>query len=80
MLRYLDKSWKVLTNLKYLNYLDKNLDAAKSWPKSLNLKNLDQEKKLYLDTKDILDSFQKVVSTLRTISILISLDCWDPQA
>ncbi len=40
-----------------------------SWLKSLDFKNLDQEKK-------------NLVSTLRTVSISISirLDCWDPQA
>ncbi len=62
----------------YLDNLKKNLDAAKSWRKSLDFKNLDQEKKLYLNTKDIHNSFQKVVSTLRTILISIGLDCRDP--
>ncbi len=40
-----------------LNNLDKNLDTAKSHLKSLEVKNLDQEKKISvgLNTKDILD-------------------------
>jgi hypothetical protein len=66
-----------------INDLNKNLDAAKSLIKSLNFKNLDQEKiKTGLDSKDNLDKFQKMVSTLRTIWIwiLIGLDCQDPQA
>ncbi len=33
-----------------------------------------------LDTMDNLDKFQKLVSTLRTMSISIGLDCRDPQA
>jgi hypothetical protein len=59
-----------------LDDLDKYLDAAKS-----QFKNLDQEIKNFdLDTMDILNSFQKLVSTDREISISIGLDCWDPQA
>jgi hypothetical protein len=63
--------------------LDKNLDAAKSWLKSLHFKNLNREKiKTGLDSKGNLDVFQKLVSTLRTflISISIGLDCRDTQA
>ncbi len=66
-----------------LDDLDKNLDAAKSRFKSLDFKNLDWEKiKTGLDSKDSLVKFQKLVSTLRTISISISigLNCRDPQA
>ncbi len=68
--------------LIYLDNLDKNLDAAKSRLKSLNFKNLVQEKKVDLHTMDILNGFQKLVSTDReiSISILIVLDCRDPQA
>jgi hypothetical protein len=49
--------------------------------KSLDFKNLNLEKKVDLDMMDILDGFQKLVSTQRTFSISISigLDCWDPQ-
>ena len=48
--------------------------------KSLNFKNLDREIKIFdLDTIDNINKFQKLVSTLRTISILIGLDCQDPQ-
>ncbi len=42
MLRYLNKYWKVLTNLKIFicfNNLDKNIEAAKSQLKSLDLQN-----------------------------------------
>ena len=40
-----------------LNDLDKNLDAAKSRLKSLNFKNLEQEKKVGLDTRYSLDLY-----------------------
>ncbi len=41
-----------------------------------------EKKKIDLDTMDILNSFQTLVSTLKTflISISIGLDCRDPQA
>ena len=68
------------TNLENFDILHENLNAAKSQLKSLNFKNLDLEKKVDLDTMDILDSFQKLVSTDREISILIGLDCQGPQA
>ncbi len=83
-MRNLEKSWqisKISISLESLNNLDKNLDAAKYWFKSLDFKNLDREKKLScLDSKDNLDTFQKLISTDREISISIGLDCWDPQA
>jgi hypothetical protein len=66
----------------YLDDLDKYLDKDKSRLKNLDFKNLDQDKKkVDLDMMDILDGFQKLVSTQRTFSISISigLDCWDPQ-
>ncbi len=64
-----------------LDNLDKNLDAAKSWLKSLNLKNLDRENKNSdLNVMDNLNTLKKLVSTLRTFLILIGLGCWDPQA
>ncbi len=56
---------KILTVSIYLDSLDKNLNAAKSQLKSLDFKNLDREKKVDLDMMDILDSFQKLVSTDR---------------
>jgi hypothetical protein len=41
----------------HLDYLDKNLDAAQSWRKSLNFKNLDSEKKISgLNVMDKLDT------------------------
>ncbi len=45
-------------------------------------KNLNQEKKFGLDCRENLNTLKKLVSTLRTfsISILIGLDCRDPQA
>ena len=55
-----------------LDDLDKYLDEDKSRPK-----NLDQEKKkVDLDRRENLDGFQKLVSTLRTFSISISI-CLD---
>jgi hypothetical protein len=66
----------------YLDDLDKYLDKDKSRLKNLDFKNLDQDKKkVDLDMMDILDGFQKLVSTQRTFSISISigLDCRDPQ-
>jgi hypothetical protein len=66
-----------------LNDLDKNLDSAKSWLKSLDFKNLDRAKKNSgLDVMDNHNTLKKLVLTLRTfsISILIGLDCQDPQA
>ena len=50
--------------------------------KSLGLKNLDQEKKVNLDCWENFYTFKKLVSTLRTflISISIGLDYWVPQA
>ncbi len=85
-LDYLEKSWLSqfisMVSIR-VDDLDKNLDAAKSRLKSLDFKNLNREKiKKGLDSKDNLDVFQKLVSTLRTflISILIGLDCRDPQA
>ncbi len=50
----LDASWQILTILMRLNNLDKNLDASKSQLKSLNLKNLDWEKKLISTVEKIL--------------------------
>jgi hypothetical protein len=55
-----------------------------TWPsldlKSLNFKNLDWETQIFdLNTMDYLNKFQKLVLTLRWISILIGLDCRDPQ-
>jgi hypothetical protein len=79
-LDYLEKawlSWFISIVLISLDDLDKNLDTAKSWLKSLNR----EKKNSGLDMMDNLDGFQKLVSTQRTFSISISigLDCWDPQ-
>ncbi len=66
-----------------LDDIDKNLDATKSWLKSLDFKNLDREKiKVDLNVMDNLDRFQKLVSTRWTFSISISigLERRDPQA
>jgi hypothetical protein len=65
-IQYLKKSWLsqfISMVLISLHDLDKNINAAKSWLKSLNFKNIDREKikrsqrfsKVGLDTKDILD-------------------------
>ena len=57
-----------------LDDLDIKLDTAKSRLKSLNFKNLDQEKKNSgLDRRVNLDTLKKLVSTLRTFSISISI-------
>jgi hypothetical protein len=66
----------------YLNDLDKYLDKDKSWLKNLDWKYLNRDKKkVDIDMMDILNGFQKLVSTQRTFSISISigLDCRDPQ-
>jgi hypothetical protein len=84
-LEYLEKawlSWFISIVLISLDDLDKNIDTAKSWLKSLDFKNLNQEKKNSgLNMMDNLDGFQKLVSTQRTFSILIliGLNCRDPQ-
>ncbi len=82
MSRYLDKSQKVTTNLKNLDSLDENLDAAKSQLKSLDFKISTKKKKYYLDRRENHDTLKKLVSKLRTVSILISigLNCRNPQA
>ncbi len=60
-----------------LDDLDKNLDTSLSRLKSLDNKNLDRDKmKIDLDRRENLDGFQKLVSTLRTFSISISI-CLD---
>ena len=60
-----------------LDDLDKNLDTSLSRLKSLDFKNLDRDKmKVDLDRRENLDGFQKLVSTLRTFSISISI-CLD---
>jgi hypothetical protein len=57
-----------------LDDLDKNLNTSSSRLKSLDFKNLDQDKmKLNLDRRENLDGFQKLVSMLRTFSISISI-------
>jgi hypothetical protein len=82
-LDYLEKAWlsRFISIVSIsLDDLDKNLDTAKSRLKSLDFKNLDREKKNSgLDMIDNLDGFQKLVSTQRTFSISIGLDCRDPQ-
>ena len=78
--KYLEKSRFVSKVSKVsisLDDLDKYLNTAKSRLKSLDFKNLDRDKlKLDLDRRENLDGFQKLVSTLRTISISISI-CLD---
>ena len=78
--KYLEKSRFVSKVSKVsisLDDLDKYLDTAKSRLKSLDFKNLDRDKmKVDLDRRENLDGFQKLVSTLRTISISISI-CLD---
>ena len=83
-LYYLEKAWlsRFISIVSIsLDNLDKNLDTAKSRLKSLDFKNLDQDKiKVNLDVKDNLDRFQKFVSTRWTFLIWIGLDCRDHQA
>ncbi len=90
-LDYVEKSQKFSINLKRL---DKSRESGFVLTISINIStkiNLDQKisilkistkkKKVDLDMMDILDGFQKLVSTRRTISISISigLNCPDPQ-
>ncbi len=72
-----------------LDDLNKNLDTAKSQLKNLDFKNLDWEKTISgldvmdnldwdkkisgLDVMDNLDTLKKLISTLRTFSISISI-------
>ena len=70
----LDWSRFVSTISIYLDDLNKNLDTSLSRLKSLDFKNLDRDKmKVDLDRRENLDGFQKLVSTLRTFSISISI-------
>ncbi len=76
--KILEKSQKsqfVSTISICLDDLDKYLDEDKSQPKNLDFKNLDWEKKkVDVDVMDILDGFQKLVSTRWTFSISIGLE------
>ena len=89
--RFISKKSRFLTNISIcldwsryvsivsisLDDLDKNLDTSLSRLKSLDFKNLDRDKmKVDLDRRENLDGFQKLVSTLRTFSISISI-CLD---
>ena len=68
---------QILAILMHLNNLNKNLDAPKSRLKSLDLKNLDEKKKVDLERRENLYTFKKLVLTLRMflILILIGLYC-----
>ena len=78
---YLDLSWFVSIVSIGLDDLDKYLKEDKSRLKNLDFKNLDREKlKVHLDVMDNLDTSKKLVSTRRTFSISIGLNCRDPQA
>jgi hypothetical protein len=83
---YLDLSRFVSIVSIGLDDLDKYLKEDKSRLKNLdfkniNFKNLDREKlKVHLDVMDNLDTSKKLVSTRRTFSISIGLNCRDPQA
>ncbi len=97
MSRFLDKSCWVLTNLDQswcvstnLDNLNKNLDTSKSWLKSLDWKNLNQEKKFLvltwwiiltlkkvdLDTKDNLDLDLNLSWLSRPPSLILILKKW----
>jgi hypothetical protein len=78
---YLDLSRFVSIVSIGLDDLDKYLKEDKSRLKNLDFKNLDREKlKVHLDVMDNLDTSKKLVSTRRTFSISIGLNCRDPQA
>jgi hypothetical protein len=63
--RNLEKSQQISKILISLENLNKNLDPAKSRFKRLNLKILtDTKKKLCLNSKDNLDTFQKLILTV----------------
>ncbi len=60
----LDTSWQISTistHLDNLDNLDKNLDKSKSRLKSLDFKNLDQEKKIWSGLSQKSQHFKKVV-------------------
>ena len=69
----LDKSWKVLTNLKNLDSLDLSRQSRqKSRCSQVSIEKSQPRKKKLISTAE-------KISTLRTFSILIGLDCRDPQ-
>ena len=69
------QSWQISTISMCLDDIDKNLDATKSWLKSLDFKNLDREKKkVYLDRQENLDNLKKLVSIEISRSRLRILD------
>ncbi len=68
MSRFLNKSWLRLNK------------SRKSRQKSWRVKISTEKKKVDLNRQENLDNSKKLVSTRRTISILIGLDCWDPHA
>jgi hypothetical protein len=77
------KSQLKILDFKNLDNLNKNMNMTQSWLKSLKFNNLDRnKKKVCLDSWENLDRFQKLISTDGdvSISILIDLNCWDPQA
>ncbi len=75
----LEKSQQLSIDLKHLTCL-KNLDAAKSQLKIHNLKFSNQAKKTGLDSRENIDSFNKLILTHCEILTLIGLDCRGPQA
>jgi hypothetical protein len=89
-LDYVKKSQKFLINLESLDKSEQSwfvltisisiLTKIKLDQKNLNFKNLDREKKkVDLNVMDNPNTSKKLVSTQRTFSISIGLDCWDPQ-
>ncbi len=78
MSRYLDKSQKVSI---YLESLNENFNTALPQLKSLNFKNLNREKIYLVSTWWIISTLKKSWSRRTiSISILIGLNCRDPQA
>ena len=73
----LEKSWQILKILTFLTKILKQ--PSLDWKVSI-LKISTEKKKVVLNMMNILDGFQKLVSTDQEISISIGLDCRDPQA
>ncbi len=83
-LKSFNRDWEICWDMTFLanldrelvNFLDENLDAAKSWLKSLDFKDLDREKKTGLYTKDSLNLELDWSRLSRSPGLKIFLPIW----